>query len=1113
MWPGMDSSDDESISPRGMYIRRCTPLTDYELADEKATWKVFVRRRRFDMIGFFLFATFVCSTAFYAYTRVVYSLADLGQLFPYGMCILVLELFGALSIVSYGVWLIAWTDNSDVNSVARPTALRRQYHVRVLIPCYLEPLSIISRTVLAAMKARRPGNCMVTIYLCDDGKMSDKRKWIDTLLSDDVVYVTGRPKEKGSRNGKSLNLNYALKMIYPRGDGMSPNIPITELMALFDADQTCSVSFFEDLLPYIDSGDDVGAALSPQLMHNVQPNCDIFNHQNVHFWEKMQPGMDALGFISLTGTNMILRSRALQEAGWFPADSVTEDWELGMRMKKLGWKCRYVQKYCAIGEAPLEIRNAFQQRSRWCKGHFQTFWSRQCPLIDTRLGLFYRLAYSATCVSYISAGVSVPVMALVPIVTLLFGLFPIVLNFWTVVGITVYYVSLHATTYYCTSIKHYVALWLSNVATTLMFWPFLKASLFTPLKSCIGRGLTFKSTQKGSGHGSNASLKELGPSMLIVLLSLIAMVVGFYDFNIHVNAPKAIALCWVFYNIMPHSLLLIYARFGQGTLLTRVCQCFMLMGSFVSMLALALLWLLYPRDEDYSLVAGLSIAYLNAERSGALPSPWVVPFRFSSGEGNAAIAFQNHSLDLSAGFYNDGEVGPVKVTSHVALMTSMLAWSLLDFQDYWTLHPTDLQAALDTVSSGAAYVTKCYVAGDNPVNRTDFFVFLVGDLKLERTLWRRPEDIQGPQPVFYTNTTEKPSDLVGQMVAAMVAAELALEAYGKPNDLPRVFTEAATLFRIAAFDGPGTYAMAPQFIKSGLGDHYDSTSYFDDLFWASTWLFRASKSKQLRGVDQTQFFTYMQQLKRIAYSERDVISVSVDYLNNVAVIHAAVSTKDDEFHTAAQSFLWDWVCSGQVKYTTFGRGFYYLSPFAGSTVTAAALAAVYVYQVSKFADFDFDHDFYNGFYCFAESQGRYMLGSGFRTPLVVGYNGRSPRKTWDRSATCPTWPSPCDSDDMLSDAVDKNPKLGALLWAPEHKDRISDRRGGNQTVISLENNWGMPLLWPGLALKKTPYVRCLQGRGGLLKHPVCRHARPNPERMGPPDAYVPPQGEFKGLWS
>ena len=35
------------------------------------------------------------------------------------------------------------------------------------------------------------------------------------------------------------------------------------------------------------------------------------------------------------------------------------------------WQCRYVPEYLAIGEAPEEVRNCFQQRSRWAKGHFQ----------------------------------------------------------------------------------------------------------------------------------------------------------------------------------------------------------------------------------------------------------------------------------------------------------------------------------------------------------------------------------------------------------------------------------------------------------------------------------------------------------------------------------------------------------------------------------------------------------------------------------------------------------------------------------------------------------------------------------------------------------------------
>ncbi len=62
-----------------------------------------------------------------------------------------------------------------------------------------------------------------------------------------------------------------------------------------------------------------------------------------------------------------VRSNALLEVGGSPTWTLTEDYALGMQLKKYGWHCRYVQEYLAIGEAPDQIRNCYQQRSRWCK--------------------------------------------------------------------------------------------------------------------------------------------------------------------------------------------------------------------------------------------------------------------------------------------------------------------------------------------------------------------------------------------------------------------------------------------------------------------------------------------------------------------------------------------------------------------------------------------------------------------------------------------------------------------------------------------------------------------------------------------------------------------------
>ena len=57
-------------------------------------------------------------------------------------------------------------------------------------------------------------------------------------------------------------------------------------------------------------------------------------------------GYDALGFISCTGTNFLVRSNALREVGGSPTYTLTEDYALGMALKMYGWHCRYVQVRC-----------------------------------------------------------------------------------------------------------------------------------------------------------------------------------------------------------------------------------------------------------------------------------------------------------------------------------------------------------------------------------------------------------------------------------------------------------------------------------------------------------------------------------------------------------------------------------------------------------------------------------------------------------------------------------------------------------------------------------------------------------------------------------------------
>lgn len=84
------------------------------------------------------------------------------------------------------------------------------------------------------------------------------------------------------------------------------------------------------------------------------------------------------------------------------------------------------------------------------------------------------------------------------------------------------------------------------------------------------------------------------------------------------------------------------------------------------------------------------------------------------------------------------------------------------------------------------------------------------------------------------------------------------------------------------------------------------------------------------------------------YAELDFPGLSWDYMTNLAVTHAATLTQDAQYHTAAQSFLWDWLCDDEaVQYTRAGRAFFPGTPHLGSTAGAAAMAALYVHSARE----------------------------------------------------------------------------------------------------------------------------------------------------------------------
>ena len=69
----------------------------------------------------------------------------------------------------------------------------------------------------------------------------------------------------------------------------------------------------------------------------------------------------------ITGSVFMIRAEILRKLGW--TNSITEDWDLTLRMYMDGWKVLYTPLIQAPAEIPTTVRAIARQRMRWAEGH------------------------------------------------------------------------------------------------------------------------------------------------------------------------------------------------------------------------------------------------------------------------------------------------------------------------------------------------------------------------------------------------------------------------------------------------------------------------------------------------------------------------------------------------------------------------------------------------------------------------------------------------------------------------------------------------------------------------------------------------------------------------
>ncbi len=148
-----------------------------------------------------------------------------------------------------------------------------------------------------------------------------------------------------------------------------------EYIAIFDADFVPPPDFLRSTMPFLLEDERCGF-VQTRWGHRNSDFSPLTFAQSVgidgHFVvEQSARAWNGL-FFNFNGTAGVWRKRAIEDAGGWQADTLTEDLDLSYRTQLAGWVSRYLLDVITPAEIPTNINALKSQQRRWAKGSIQT---------------------------------------------------------------------------------------------------------------------------------------------------------------------------------------------------------------------------------------------------------------------------------------------------------------------------------------------------------------------------------------------------------------------------------------------------------------------------------------------------------------------------------------------------------------------------------------------------------------------------------------------------------------------------------------------------------------------------------------------------------------------
>ena len=301
----------------------------------------------------------------------------------YTAVLLVMAAYGLymllMAALAAGLWLAARRANRPP-APAGPTD-RAWPHVLVQLPLYNE--RYVAERLIDSVAALDYPPARLTIQVLDDS-------------TDDTAALARARAAYHRARGVNVDYRHRARRTGYKAGALAEGLRGSgaEFAAIFDADFVPAPDFLRRALPAFDG--------QPRLAL-VQARWEHLNHARDALTQAEGLALDAyfgveqfvrtrLGLLmNFNGSAGVWRRAAIDDAGGWQADTLSEDLDLSFRAQLRGWRLTYLPHVGAPAELPTTLAAFKRQQSRWAQGSFQVLRKLGRQLARARLPLWLRL--------------------------------------------------------------------------------------------------------------------------------------------------------------------------------------------------------------------------------------------------------------------------------------------------------------------------------------------------------------------------------------------------------------------------------------------------------------------------------------------------------------------------------------------------------------------------------------------------------------------------------------------------------------------------------------------------------------------------------------------------